>query len=559
MNHIIYPPTLDGIASAYSIWKHLGDTAKYHDSLVEISDIPDDSNVMSFGFFSQGLLELVKRGCTVAIYDHHEDAMVQAMLWVAAQTETDGKNYSLRPSLLPPPPWKRFESMTVEQIEDWLDANPEFCGFTYDSNDYHLKLKFDISKSGGRLASEFCQGDHFKSSDFILYLEDSDLLRFKLPGSKAVKAALDMLFEEFRFQRKQSHCFQIATELHNLECAEFEPMFVGFEPGNLQQTLPKPLQGTCEFLRDGWVDPHTEAIAEFLFLNSFVELPRYAEDMAERGQPLVDARNLAVCDMADQDWFGDVIGFPVLITLAPEYHSEVLELLLDRYPAAPFAMTYRRGGDGVIELNLRSRNGFRCNRVAKKLGGGGDKSDAHFTLQQVEKMKVGDRFCLVNWEGFLHHGQNLAIDYYPVFQVLPSPNPVFKVLPGRQIWEEGGGAMPNLNDKWAVKMTETISQQVLRQALQDFKQSELAYKTDQTDRAYDLYVDAAQELYQRISGEVNAGGTVIVKGAGRQQQVRTMGIGYNLDCFQFSSNPNDKSAIEMVCMTAIESIEVAND
>lgn len=537
----------DSIASAYCAWKHLDDAATYN-HLQQIPEILDDSTVLSFGVFMPELLELAaKRGCRLTIHDHHEAAMVQAMRWVGAQTETDGKTYSLRPSLSPPPPWKLFESYTVEQIEDWLDANPEFSGFIYYS--CNINLKFDMGKSGARLAWEFFHGDD-APPDFIRYVEDGDFFQFKLPESEAVQEALgDLLLLKFRSQRKQQQCFEIAKALYGLSSAGSERMFVGFDPGNPQQLYPLALQQACEAMMNYNLDPQAEAIAEFVFLDSFVTSPSYAADMAERGHPLVKVRKQAVNEMADQVWFGEVLSLRVPIAFAPKHHFWVGRDLNIRYPDAPFSMTYRSGGDGVIKVDLLSHNGFRCNRVAQQLGGGGHKSAADFTLQQVKTLEVGDRFCIVDWEGFLNHGQNLAIDHT-----------VFKVLPDRKILEEGGGAVPNPQNLWGIKMNETIQHQVLQQGLQNFKQAASAYQGDQTDnQIYDLYANAAQELYQRISGEVNAGATVIVKGAGRQQEVRTMGIGYNLDCFQFSSNPNDKSAIETVCMGAIKSMEVSND
>jgi len=76
----------------------------------------------------------------------------------------------------------------------------------------------------------------------------------------------------------------------------------------------------------------------------------------------------------------NIAGYPVPITNATVFLSEVGEELCKRFPDANFAAYYLDRKDGRRQFGLRSRNGFDVSEVAKKFGGGGHQASAGFVI-----------------------------------------------------------------------------------------------------------------------------------------------------------------------------------
>ena len=101
----------------------------------------------------------------------------------------------------------------------------------------------------------------------------------------------------------------------------------------------------------------------------------------------------------------------------------------------------------------------------------------------------------------------------------------------------------------------------MQDLLQDLKQKASVYVADEgnSDALYKPYANAAQALYDAIATVVNAGKTVVLEGDGyfsERQEIRTMGMGHNIDWMYFSSNRNDKYTLQGCCLTSAETIEV---
>ena len=100
----------------------------------------------------------------------------------------------------------------------------------------------------------------------------------------------------------------------------------------------------------------------------------------------------------------------------------------------------------------------------------------------------------------------------------------------------------------------------MQDLLQDLKQKASAYVADEGDSdALYNYANAAQALYDAIATVVNAGKTVVLEGDAyfsQRQEIRTMGMGHNIDWMYFSSTRNDKYTFQGCCLTSAETIEV---
>ena len=69
---------------------------------------------------------------------------------------------------------------------------------------------------------------------------------------------------------------------------------------------------------------------------------------------------------------------------ASENVSELGNLMCERYPDAPFSMSYCDRGDGMRSYSLRSIGDFDVSVVAKAFGGGGHKNAAGFALPKPQ-------------------------------------------------------------------------------------------------------------------------------------------------------------------------------
>jgi oligoribonuclease NrnB/cAMP/cGMP phosphodiesterase (DHH superfamily) len=96
------------------------------------------------------------------------------------------------------------------------------------------------------------------------------------------------------------------------------------------------------------------------------------------GGAILRAKEQMVKQMADNARMQSVGGYEVPVANATCYFSEVGEELCIRHPSVPFAAYYLDRKDGKRQWGLRSRNGFDCSTVAKKLGGGGHPGAAGF-------------------------------------------------------------------------------------------------------------------------------------------------------------------------------------
>ncbi|MFQ3615868.1 MAG: hypothetical protein SNJ57_09305 [Cyanobacteriota bacterium] len=398
----------DGLAAAYAAWRQFGDRAqyrflRYHDPMPQI---PDGAEVYILDYWRSPaeLRNLLDRGCAVTVLDHHETALIDALRMIGKLRDRQDLfvqgRYVDYAAFNEHQEWRslnlwsdddlctiNFQGWTQERLEDFVVALG-LRQLYVELLSGKLVINLDLDRSGAAIAWEHFHNDDVP--DLIRYVEDRDLWRWKLPDSEAVSEALGVWLSSFRRNRREAGLQAIARQLH--EQSPDEPIFTGFSPSDAAGLMSPNLRQICEIELATHLDRQAEAIAEFKALDKLANLPDFAETMAQQGKPLVQPRRDAVAEMCREVHYCEILGFRVPVVPAERYHSWVGSELCRMFPDAPFSMTYRPGGDGVILVDLRSNNGFRVNRVARKLGGGGHAPAAGFTIQQIRTLSQGDRF-----------------------------------------------------------------------------------------------------------------------------------------------------------------------
>lgn len=171
---------------------------------------------------------------------------------------------------------------------------------------------FDMERSGAGIA-----WDWFMSSPrptLINLIEDRDLWRWKVPGSKAFHSFI--LSQPFDF--------------------------------DVWDNIAAQLEGDSAFA------------------------------LYEKGQVLLDAEATLVSKIVTKSWLGRIGAHRVAFCNIASHWSEVGEKLCERFPDAMYAASFTVLPDLTVMWSLRSRNGFDVSEVAKAFGGGGHRAAAGF-------------------------------------------------------------------------------------------------------------------------------------------------------------------------------------
>ena len=116
------------------------------------------------------------------------------------------------------------------------------------------------------------------------------------------------------------------------------------------------------------------------------QLYNKADDLAEEGEGILRAhesnvqRFVAEAYTINLDRHAGVVA----VNVPSFYASDVGHALLKAYPDAPFAATWYRAADGLLNFSLRSENHrVDVSMVAGLWGGGGHRNAAGFKLDMV--------------------------------------------------------------------------------------------------------------------------------------------------------------------------------
>lgn len=151
----------DGFGAAWAVRKALGDGVEFVAGVYQ-SDPPDVTNrdvvLVDFSYKRDVLVRLAERARTVLVIDHHKSAVEDLA------------------------EFRRYSPQTGYEPGMILFATQQASGWP-------IETYFDLNRSGAGLAWDFFH-PHSVRPRLIDHIEDRDLWRFALPGTREIQAAL---------------------------------------------------------------------------------------------------------------------------------------------------------------------------------------------------------------------------------------------------------------------------------------------------------------------------------------------------------------------------------
>lgn len=303
----------DGFGAAYAAWRRFGDMATYrpmhHGQASEMSEIAGHAvYILDFSFPPDVLEAMASLANSVIQIDHHASARQP---WAQRLTQTANGGESYRHPTLP------------------------------------LMLNFDMDKSGARLAWEYFHPD-LAMPLILRHVEDMDMWRFALPGTRAVSRSLRLLPFEF-------------TAWDDLIRDTPDPDALRYKT----------------FLAEG------EAIERFFQ----TEVERLAHSRLVmparlRGEPIDPLQALrhglpTVVD-GDRAWRAvDGLAINASLLFASEVGNRLAEI------SGTVGLIWQLDADGNAKVSLRSRGNINVAEIAANYGGGGHPNAAGFRMPLV--------------------------------------------------------------------------------------------------------------------------------------------------------------------------------
>ncbi|MCG2577830.1 DHHA1 domain-containing protein [Dechloromonas sp. XY25] len=307
---IFHADCLDGFGAAYAAWQHYGNAATYrpmhHGERWNMADIAGhDVFVLDFSFPPDTLEQMAGIAKSVTQIDHHASALKD---W-ASHLQDDAAA-------------RRFE-------------HPQLP----------LQVRFDLDKSGARLAWEYFHPD--KPVPLTLrHIEDQDMWRFALPDTRAFCRALRLMPFDFE-------------TWHRLVVETADPSSPRHIETVVQGTAIETFfQREVERLAQGSLRMPARLRGE----------PVDALQALRHGQPIVTAGDLA--------W----LALPGLAVNANAlFASELGNLLAEQ--SGSFGIVWQLAADGEVKVSLRSQGKhLDVSVIAARYGGGGHPNAAGFRL-----------------------------------------------------------------------------------------------------------------------------------------------------------------------------------
>ncbi len=111
------------------------------------------------------------------------------------------------------------------------------------------------------------------------------------------------------------------------------------------------------------------------------------DTLVDEGEPILRAQAATVEGLLKQAYTGDIAGHTIPLVNSPKvFSSDLGHRLLEENPLAPFAATWFRRADGLIEFSLRSEAHRQdVSEVAVLFGGGGHRNAAGFQLEVIQQ------------------------------------------------------------------------------------------------------------------------------------------------------------------------------
>lgn len=305
---------IDGFGAAYAAWCHFGDRADYrplhHGQPWKMAEISGhDVFILDFSFPPDVLQEMAGLAHSVTQIDHHASAY---QAWADKLLADENGLFSYRHPTLP------------------------------------LTLAFDLQKSGARLAWE-----HFQPGQAtplaLRHIEDQDVWRFALPGTRAFCRALRLQPFEFAIWH------DIVRQSPENTSARYREMLGQGEA--IELFFQKEVQ-----------DLASSALRMPAYLRGE---PVDALQALRHGQPIISAGDLAWHSVS-----GTAINTNAL------FASELGNALAEQN--GTFGLIWQLAGDGEVKVSLRSKGSFDVATLAARYGGGGHRNAAGFRLPAMQ-------------------------------------------------------------------------------------------------------------------------------------------------------------------------------
>lgn len=156
----------DGFGAAWAVWNRWGYDVEYvpahYGSKIDADFEGKRVLFVDFSMKREHLRDVTAR--EIVVLDHHKTAQAELEVWTV-------------------------DNLNLCDVPDALDMREQALG-------ERIVALFDMDKSGARLAWEFCHADS-AIPELLAHVEDRDLWRFNIPGTKEVHAALNSYPHKF--------------------------------------------------------------------------------------------------------------------------------------------------------------------------------------------------------------------------------------------------------------------------------------------------------------------------------------------------------------------------
>ncbi|MDP3636191.1 MAG: DHHA1 domain-containing protein, partial [Azonexus sp.] len=213
-----------------------------------------------------------------------------------------------------------------------------------------LSIIFNLEKSGARLAWEYFRPEQ-PTPLALQHIEDQDLWRFALPGSRAFCRALRLLTFDFIVWN------ELVAQTASIDAPRYREML---EHGAAIESYFKK---------------ETEAFAE-----SSLRMPA---DL--RGDPIdaLQAQRHGQKIIIDGELAWQAVR-GIAVNANALFASELGHLLAEQ--SNTFGLIWQLSGDGEIKASLRSKGDFDVAAIAARYGGGGHRNAAGFRMTPAQFM-----------------------------------------------------------------------------------------------------------------------------------------------------------------------------
>lgn len=300
----------DGFAAALAAWKHFGNNARYlpmhHGEDWRPLELAEQKvYILDFSFEPTALEEIAGLARTVIQIDHHASARA---------------------------PWANLLQRAAGGLES----------FQHDK--LPLGIHFDLEKSGARLSWEhFFPGMPLPLT--FRHVEDMDMWRFALPGTRAFSRALRLLPFDFATWEL------LLKETENCDSPRYQDMLT--EGGAIEQFLEREIERLTR---------------------SRLLMP--ANVRGELIDPLQATRHGCRFIESDGQNWQSVSGLAINADslFASELGNRLAEL------SGSFGLIWQLAADGEIKASLRAAGKLDVAAVASRYGGGGHPNAAGFRM-----------------------------------------------------------------------------------------------------------------------------------------------------------------------------------